>query len=107
MAIAGLFGASASAISVAVSIVVTTGLIGANFGSASLTMAGIRKNNPVARGMGIGAAAHGLGTAAFVDEKDAFPFAAISMALTATACTCLVSIPAIRKLVLQIALGGL
>lgn len=105
MAIAGLLGASASTVSLAVALVVVTGLFGANFGAASLTAAGIR--NPVARGMGIGAAAHGLGTAAFVDEKDAFPFAAISMALTATACTCLVSVPAIKKMVLSIALNGL
>jgi putative effector of murein hydrolase len=104
MAIAGLFGASAATVSIAVSIVVVTGLFGANFGAASLTAVGIK--NPVARGMGIGAAAHGLGTAAFVEEKDAFPFSAISMALTATACTCLVSLPAVKKLVLSIALGG-
>ena len=104
MAIAGLLGATASTVSIAVSIVVVTGLFGANFGAASLNAAGIK--NPVARGMGIGAAAHGLGTAAFVDEKDAFPFSAISMALTATACTCLVSIPVIKKLVLSIALNG-
>ena len=104
MAIAGLLGASPSTVSIAVSIVVITGLFGANFGAAILSAAGIQ--NPVARGMGIGAAAHGLGTAAFVDEKDAFPFSAISMALTATACTCLVSIPAINKLVLLIALNG-
>lgn len=104
MAIAGLLGASSSTVSIAVSIVVVTGLFGANFGAAILNAAGIK--NPVARGMGIGAAAHGLGTAAFVDEKDAFPFSAISMALTATACTCLVSVPVIKKLVLSIALNG-
>lgn len=104
MAIAGLLGASASTVSLAVALVVVTGLFGANFGAASLNAAGIK--NPVARGMGIGAAAHGLGTAAFVDEKDAFPFSAISMALTATACTCLVSVPAIKTLVLKIALSG-
>ncbi|KAL3908012.1 MAG: hypothetical protein SGARI_003260, partial [Bacillariaceae sp.] len=104
MAIAGILGASSSTISLAVSMVVVTGLIGANFGASILSSLGIK--NPVARGMGIGAAAHGLGTAAFVNEKDAFPFAAISMALTATACTVLVSIPFIKKLVLQIALGG-
>jgi len=104
MAIAGLLGASAPTVSIAVSMVVVTGLFGANFGAASLTKAGIK--DPVARGMGIGAAAHGLGTAAFVDEKDAFPFAGISMALTATAVTCLISVPPIKKLVLQIALNG-
>ena len=59
----------------------------------------------VARGLGIGAAAHGLGTAAFANEKDAFPFAAIAMALTASACTILVSIPAVKKSVVTLALG--
>lgn len=100
MAIASILGAD---VSLAVSMVVVTGLIGANFGATILSAFGI--NDPVARGLGIGAAAHGLGTAAFVNENDAFPFAAISMALTATACTCLVSVPAIKKAVLQLALG--
>jgi LrgB-like family len=59
----------------------------------------------VARGLGIGAAAHGLGTAAFANEEDAFPFAAIAMALTASACTVLVSIPVVKKMILQLALG--
>ncbi|KAL3895975.1 MAG: hypothetical protein SGARI_007291 [Bacillariaceae sp.] len=77
MAIASILGADSSTISLAVSMVVVTGLIGANFGASILSSFGI--NNPVARGLGIGAAAHGLGTAAFVNEKDAFPFAAISM----------------------------
>jgi putative effector of murein hydrolase len=85
MAIASILGADASTISLAVSMVVVTGLIGANFGATILSAFGI--TNPVARGMSMGSAAHGLGTAAFVNEKDAFPFAAISMALTATACT--------------------
>jgi putative effector of murein hydrolase len=100
MAIAAILGAD---VSMAVSMVVLTGLIGANFGASILDSVGIK--DAVARGLGIGAAAHGLGTAAFVNEKDAFPFAAISMALTATACTCLVSIPAIKKMLLQLALG--
>jgi putative effector of murein hydrolase len=85
MAIASILGADASTVSLAVSMVVVTGLIGANFGATILSAFGI--TNPVARGMSMGSAAHGLGTAAFVNEKDAFPFAAISMALTATACT--------------------
>jgi putative effector of murein hydrolase/putative effector of murein hydrolase LrgA (UPF0299 family) len=100
MAIAGILGAD---VSLAVSMVVITGLIGANFGASILSKAGIV--DPVARGMGIGAAAHGLGTAAFAGEKDAFPFAAIGMALTASACTVLVSVPAVKALVLKIALG--
>lgn len=105
MAIAGILGGGdATTVSLAVSMVVVTGLLGANFGAAILSSLGI--DSPVARGMGMGAAAHGLGTAAIVNEKDAFPFAAISMALTATACTVLVSVPAIKRLVLAIALGG-
>jgi putative effector of murein hydrolase len=100
MAIASLLGAD---VSLAVAMVVVTGLIGANFGASILSAFGVK--DPVARGLGIGAAAHGLGTAAFVNEKDAFPFAAISMALTATACTCLVSVPVIKKAILQLALG--
>ena len=55
--------------------------------------------------LGIGAAAHGLGTAAFANEKDAFPFAAIAMALTASACTVLVSVPLVKRSVLKLALG--
>jgi putative effector of murein hydrolase len=106
MAIATILGADASTVGLAVGMVVVTGLIGANFGASILSFCGIGEKNAVARGMGIGAAAHGLGTAAFIDEKDAFPFAAISMALTATACTVLVSIPFIKNLVLAIALGG-
>eukprot|EP00558_Chaetoceros_sp_UNC1202_P002236 CAMPEP_0197259112 /NCGR_PEP_ID=MMETSP1429-20130617/83351_1 /TAXON_ID=49237 /ORGANISM="Chaetoceros sp., Strain UNC1202" /LENGTH=233 /DNA_ID=CAMNT_0042723313 /DNA_START=175 /DNA_END=877 /DNA_ORIENTATION=- len=100
MAIAGILG---SDVSLAVSMVVVTGLIGANFGAAILDAVGVK--DAVARGMGIGAAAHGLGTAAFANEEDAFPFAAISMALTASACTVLVSIPFVKKAVLKVALG--
>eukprot|EP00557_Chaetoceros_sp_GSL56_P008334 CAMPEP_0176504902 /NCGR_PEP_ID=MMETSP0200_2-20121128/16200_1 /TAXON_ID=947934 /ORGANISM="Chaetoceros sp., Strain GSL56" /LENGTH=579 /DNA_ID=CAMNT_0017904403 /DNA_START=124 /DNA_END=1862 /DNA_ORIENTATION=+ len=101
MAIASILGAD---VSLAVSMVVVTGLLGANFGAAILDWAGIK--DAVARGMGIGAAAHGLGTAAFAHEKDAFPFAAISMALTASACTTLVSIPVVKRLVISLALGA-
>lgn len=101
MAIATILGAD---ISLAVSMVVITGLIGANFGAMILNTFGI--HDAVARGLGIGAAAHGLGTAAFANEKDAFPFAAISMALTASAATVAVSIPFIRNSLIQIALGG-
>ena len=100
MAIATILGGD---ISLAVSMVVITGLIGANFGAMILNLFGI--HDAVARGLGIGAAAHGLGTAAFANEKDAFPFAAISMALTASAATVAVSIPFIRKSLLQLALG--
>ncbi len=100
MAIAAILGAD---ISLAVTLVVLSGLFGANFGASILDAFGIK--DAVARGLGIGAAAHGLGTAAFANEKDAFPFAAIAMALTASACTVLVSIPAVKQSVLSLALG--
>ncbi len=90
-------------VSLAVTIVVLTGLFGANFGASILDAAGI--TDAVARGLGIGAAAHGLGTAAFASEKDAFPFAAIGMALTASACTVLVSLPWVKKSVLSLVIG--
>jgi len=100
MAIASILGAD---VSLAVTMVVVTGLIGANFGASILDSFGIK--DAVARGLGIGAAAHGLGTAAFANEKDAFPFAAIAMALTASACTVLVSVPFLKRAILQLALG--
>jgi len=102
VAIAEIVGANKS---LAVAIAVVTGLIGANFGASLLDLFGI--NDPVTRGLGIGSAAHGLGTAAFVDEKDAFPFAAISMTLTAICGTLFVSVPAVKALATRIALGGL
>ena len=100
MAIASILGAD---VSLAVTIVVLTGLFGANFGASILDAFGIK--DAVARGLSIGAAAHGLGTAAFANEKDSFPFAAIAMALTASACTVLVSMPLVKKSVLKLALG--
>ena len=54
----------------------------ANFGAAALDA--IKCKDPVARGLTMGAAGHGLGTAAMsASEPDAFPFAAIAMALNA------------------------
>jgi putative effector of murein hydrolase len=102
MAIAKILGAD---INLAVSMVVVTGLIGANFGASILDAMNVK--DVVARGLGIGAASHGLGTAAITNEKDAFPFAAIAMTLTASASTVLVSVPAIRKALLKIALGAI
>ena len=100
MAIASILGGD---VSLAVTIVVLTGLFGANFGASILDSFGVK--DAVARGLGIGAAAHGLGTAAFSNEKDSFPFAAIAMALTASACTVLVSVPLIKQSILKLALG--
>jgi putative effector of murein hydrolase len=101
MAIATLLGGAD--VSLAVSMVVVSGLLGANFGASILDKVGIQ--DPVARGLGIGAAAHGLGTAAFANEPDAFPFSAIAMALTASLSTVLVSVPLIRRTLIKVALG--
>jgi putative effector of murein hydrolase len=102
VAIADILGANKS---LAVAIAIVTGLIGANFGATLLDLFGIK--DPVVRGLGIGSAAHGLGAAAFVEEPEAFPFAAISMALTAICGTLFVSIPAVKALAIKIALGAL
>jgi putative effector of murein hydrolase len=100
MAMAAMLGAN---VSLAVALVVVTGLLGANFGPAILDAHGI--DDEIARGMAMGAASHGLGTAALVNEKLAFPFAAISMALTASVGTVLVSIPLVQRMILQLTLG--
>jgi len=98
IAIAGMLSADPS---LAATIVVITGLLAANFGRATLDALGV--TSPVARGLAMGAAGHGLGTAAMAEETEAFPFAAIAMALNAAASTVLVSIPAVRKLLLAAA----
>jgi putative effector of murein hydrolase len=100
MAIAGMLNAD---VSLAVSIVVVTGLLGANFGATILSLFGI--TDPVARGLAVGAAAHGLGTAAMVNEKEAFPLAGAAMALSAFAATITVAIPPVRNLLIRIAMG--
>jgi putative effector of murein hydrolase len=51
----------------------------------------------------MGVSAHGLGTAAMAGESDAFPFSALSMALTASVSTVLVSIPSVRQCLLTVA----
>ena len=100
ISIASILGAD---VSYAVTMVVLSGLIGANSGASILTK--FKVNDPIARGLSIGAASHGLGTASFVNEKEAFPFAAVSMALTASMTTVLISIPSIRYALIKIALG--
>jgi len=51
----------------------------------------------------MGAAGHGLGTAATAVETAAFPFAAIAMVLNAVASTVLASVPALRRALLAAA----
>jgi putative effector of murein hydrolase len=82
--------------------VVLTGIFCGTFGRSILDSLGIK--SPIARGLAIGASGQGLGVASLVSEKDAFPFGAVSMVMTAVGATTLVSIPAVKKLLLQIAL---
>jgi putative effector of murein hydrolase len=81
-------------ISFAAAVVVLTGIFGATFGARILSSMGV--HDPVSRGLGIGAAAQGLGVASLSGEKEAFPFAAIAMVLTAVVATVLVSIPVVK-----------
>jgi len=101
MAISKILGGE---ISITACCVIATGIFGATFGTRILTAVGIY--DPVARGLAIGAAAQGLGTASIINEKEAFPFAAISMILTAVSATTLTSIPAIKAALLNIAGGN-
>ena len=89
-------------------LVVVTGLIGANIGQS--LMSSLKSNGgeeAIPRGIAMGSAAHGLGTAALsTGEKDSQPlaFSAISMALTGIFTTVLSSIPPIKKMLVKIVL---
>lgn len=101
IAITNLLGGN---IAYAVGVVVLTGVFGATFGARVLTAVGIE--DPVSRGIGVGGSAQGLGVASMSDEKEAFPFAAISMILTAVTATTLVSIPAVKESLLALVAGN-
>lgn len=88
---------------IAASVVVLTGIFGATVGRAFLDF--LKIEDPVSRGLGMGAAGQGLGVAAIMPETEAFPFAAINMILTAVCATALVSVPAVREMLKNI-VGG-
>jgi putative effector of murein hydrolase len=100
MAITALLGGD---ISMAAAIVCLTGVLGGTYGKPLMNALGI--TDPITRGLGIGSSSQGLGVAAIADEPDAFPFAAISMVLTALAATALVSIPAFKDALVHVAVG--
>lgn len=87
-------------ISIAVVVVVLTGIFGAQYGRKLLDVANIE--DPITRGLAVGSAAQGLGVSSMISEVDAFPFAAMAMALTAVAGTILVSIPQVKDAVTSI-----
>ena len=101
MALASFLGGDTS---IAASVVVLGGILGGTYGRSILDAMGVK--DPIARGLGMGASAQGIGVSALVSEPDAFPFAAISMVLTAICFTTLVSIPAVKDLIVNIATGA-
>lgn len=101
IAITNLLGGN---ISYAVGVVVLTGVFGATFGARLLNAVGIE--DPVSRGIGVGGSAQGLGVASMASEKEAFPFAAISMILTAVTATVLASVPAVKEALLTVVAGN-
>ncbi|GAB5035956.1 adenylate kinase [Nannochloropsis oceanica] len=101
MAVAGLVGADAG---IAVLVVVLTGLLGANAGAARLASYGV--SDPVSKGLAMGAAAHGIGTASLAEEPEPLAFAAMAMALTGVMTTVLVTVPPVRAALLMVLMGG-
>ena len=73
-------------------------MLGAAVGPSLLTLLGVKK--PVARGLAMGAAAHGIGTAQLSNEPDAQPFAAIAMSLVGAASVVCASLAPTNKLLL-------
>jgi len=101
LAVTDILGGDLSLIA---AVVCVTGILGASYGKKLLNAAGI--TDPICRGLGIGSSAQGLGVASLADEPDAFPFAAMSMVLTAVSATVLVSIPSAKNALIQLATGG-
>jgi putative effector of murein hydrolase len=98
MALANMLGGD---MSIAASAVVLTGITGATLGKRVLAKLGM--TDPVTRGLAMGASSQGLGVAAISDEPDAFPFAAISMVMTAIVATCIVAVPSAQSKLIQLA----
>eukprot|EP00529_Nitzschia_sp_RCC80_P000911 CAMPEP_0113452170 /NCGR_PEP_ID=MMETSP0014_2-20120614/6711_1 /TAXON_ID=2857 /ORGANISM="Nitzschia sp." /LENGTH=545 /DNA_ID=CAMNT_0000343539 /DNA_START=178 /DNA_END=1815 /DNA_ORIENTATION=- /assembly_acc=CAM_ASM_000159 len=87
-------------LAIAAVVIVLTGIVGAQYGRRLLDAAGI--TDPVTRGLAVGCSGQGLGVSSMIPEEDAFPFAAIGMTLTAMSATTLVSIPAVKDLLVKI-----
>jgi len=101
MAITAILGGD---VSIAASVVVLTGIFGAMNARRALDALGI--TDPITRGLAVGASSQGLGVASLLDEPDAFPFAAMSMVLTAVCATILVSIPPIKDALVKLSIGA-
>ena len=101
MVIAKLLGGDTS---IAAVLCVLTGMFAAMVGAKTLDAWGV--TDPVSRGLGLGAAGQSLGAASISNEKEAFPFAAVNMVLTAVFATVLASIPAVSDAIIGLSCGS-
>ena len=86
----------------AFSIITVTGILGAAFGPAFLSL--FRIQNPKARGIAMGCAAHGIGTAQMgQSEPQAQPYASIGMSIAGSAMVALALLGPSQNLLLRIA----
>jgi len=94
-----LFGVQPPALGVLAAF--ATGLLAFPSGKAVLNT--LRVRDPAARGLALSGAAHGGGLLAISDEPEAFPYAALGMNLFGACAVCLVSVPAVAKLLKRVA----
>eukprot|EP00899_Mesostigma_viride_P025354 jgi/Mesvir1/6002/Mv00750-RA.1 len=85
--------------------VVISGLLGANFGASVLNKFGV--TNPVVRGVAVGSVSHGLGTAALVAKEPASAsVSAVALALVGVFVSAALSHSGCRNFLIGIARGG-
>jgi len=81
--------------------VLLQGILGANFGPNLMTKFGVK--DTIARGLAAAGTAGGLGTASLTSkEPEALPFCALSYALVGIFSTVIMSVPAVRDVVIAI-----
>lgn len=90
--------------SIQLAIVVVTGVLCATFCRSWLDLANIK--DPVTRGMGAGACGLSLGAASMAAEKEAFPFAILAFVFNAVIATIIVTVPALKESLIQLATGN-
>lgn len=79
-----------------------TGIIGASTGPKFLSKT-IKVEDPLSQGIALGSSSHSLGASAVVDNPIKFASAIVAMCLTGVWTVALLSVPAIREVVLRIA----
>lgn len=101
MVIAEMLGGD---IAIAATMIILTGIYGGMMGIKTLDALGVKDS--VSRGLGIGSAGLSLGTVSIKGEQEAFAFAGLCLVLTAVSATCLASVPAISRMLIDIAGGA-